>query len=380
MAISNTVIVNNFSDWFGGGLLNYDTAPLTLRNCTIAFNCVQHAYANVATVSSMGGTPGTANAFAYNTIITNGFCSDGSVGHSTITNLDHCYVSSTTDPAEHTVNNVGYKSVFFTNAAGDSQYGYATWADDAWRALDWDYSIVVDSPAVNAGADENALATDGSVLAADVAGARRFVGIVDIGAYENQDVVPTEPLAAPANVTVISAGANRKLVSWDAVENAVGYTVAYSADQVSWTEIAASDTFVTVTGLAYGNQVAFKVKALGDGSSYSDSEFSESVTKYVCPMDIDSDGRIGPADRSTLSSAWFTRSSSAAWDLRADIDADGFVGPVDRNFLSLNWMKSAASESLVYPEAKADAVFEEIADDGEIDFCVPTLDVDFDLF
>ena len=163
-------------------------------------------------------------------------------------------------------------------------------------------------------------------------------------------------------MAVCSAGANRHSVSWNAVSGAVGYTVASSTDQTVWTENAAAENSFVFTGLTYGATVYYRVKALGDSISYTDSDFFAVVSAVVCPMDLDGDGRVGPSDRNTLSAAWFTRSGNPRWDSRADIDADGLVGPVDRNYLSMNWLKSSASAALTYPAAKADAVFAELDD------------------
>ena len=208
---------------------------------------------------------------------------------------------------------------------------------------------------------------DGSAILTDLAGNRRIVGgVVDLGAYEYQTgVSPIDPLAAPENVAASSAGANRHQVRWNAVAGAVEYSLAYSTNKTTWTTVAATDTAYTVTGLSYRTTVYYKVMAVGDGVTHDNSVDSAIASLYVCPMDIDGDGRVGPADRSALSAAWMAGLSSAKWDARADIDGDGRVGPTDRNFLSLNWMKSASSSSLAYPEAAADlpvpdAVFDEI--------------------
>ena len=161
------------------------------------------------------------------------------------------------------------------------------------------------------------------------------------------------PLEAPVNVTTASAGANRVTVRWDAVENAVGYTVSWSMDQENWTDVAAAENSCMVTGLVCGATTYYRVKALGNGMQYADSAYSAAVGKIVCPVDIDSDGRIGPSDMSCLSKAWFTRPASGRWDLRCDIDGNGTVGPSDMTYLSVSWLKKSSAVT-VYPAAAAD--------------------------
>ena len=164
----------------------------------------------------------------------------------------------------------------------------------------------------------------------------------------------TPPLSTPTGVTAASAGCNRTTVTWAEVGNAVSYTLAYSVDRIQWTEAAASANTFTVGGLTYGTMVYYKVKANGDGIAFTDSEYSAAVSLIVCPSDINGDGRIGPADMSFLSAAWFSKTSGTKWDPRCDVDANGIVGPTDRNFLSANWLKSASSRNLINPPALAD--------------------------
>ena len=89
---------------------------------------------------------------------------------------------------------------------------------------------------------------------------------------------PTQ-LDAPTNLTV-TPGNEQLAFSWDAVTNASSYTLSYTTDsewetQTDVENIATNSK--TVTGLTNGTTYYAKVKAVGDGVSYSTSNYS-SVT------------------------------------------------------------------------------------------------------
>ena len=111
-------------------------------------------------------------------------------------------------------------------------------------------------------------------------------------------------------------------------------------------------TNLRVEKLTYGTTCYFKVMALGDGNFWQDSEYSETVSRIACPVDIDGDGFIGPGDLSILSSAWLSSSDTEDWDERADINGDDDVGPGDRFFLAINWFNFTSS-GIIYPPALA---------------------------
>ena len=119
------------------------------------------------------------------------------------------------------------------------------------------------------------------------------------------------------------------------------------------------DTAAVVTGLTYGQDMKYRVRALGTGS-YTNSDWSEIKTFNVCPMDIDGDDFIGPGDNAILSAAWFSNEEKAGWNEQCDIDGDGFIGPGDYSYLSSNWFLASGNENLCYPKAlAADIVFAE---------------------
>ena len=187
----------------------------------------------------------------------------------------------------------------------------------------------------------------------------------------------TEQLAAPAITTgnrgvYVSYGANRHYIQWGAVANASGYEVEYTADGAVWTAVAADGTGAVIRGLSYGADVTYRVRALGDGVSYTDSDWSRTKTFNVCPMDINNDGDVGGLDRNILAVSWGAEEGDEEYQFYADINADGDVGGLDRNFLGSNWGAEAGDEDLTYPRpVRADAVFAAYeAGDLDVDFGV----------
>ena len=223
-------------------------------------------------------------------------------------------------------------------------------------ASNGDYTLAKDSQAIDRG--NNAYVETET----DLAGNPRIDGaVVDLGAYEYQGS-ESKRLGAPTFMTgnkgaYVSYGANRHQMVWDAVENASGYELQYSADGSRWTAVPAAGTATVVTGLPYGQDVKYRVRALGTGS-YTNSEWSGTVVFGVCPMDINGDGDITGADRTIMMTAWFSEEGDDDYRYYADINADGDISGSDLVFLSNNWLSEAGEDGLVYPRPlAADAVF-----------------------
>ena len=163
----------------------------------------------------------------------------------------------------------------------------------------------------------------------------------------------------------VSYGANRHQIQWTDVGHASGYTLAYSIDNGStWTTVPADESNRVVTGLEYGADIQYRVRALGTGA-YSDSDWSGISTFKVCPMDINGDGSIGGLDRVFLSFSWLSEEGDDSYRYYADINADGDVTGIDYAFIRANWLKEAEDSDLVYPPVKAalDEVFAREVDD-----------------
>ena len=161
------------------------------------------------------------------------------------------------------------------------------------------------------------------------------------------------PLPAPTILTGskecrVSYGQNNHLIAWSEVENAAGYELEYVNGKGEWFTVKTTEDHAVVANLAYGTNVTYRVRALGD-AIYGSSAWSAAKSFNVCPMDIDEDGLIGPDDYALLSSAWFSAEDGANWNPCCDIDGDGFVGPGDFSYLSSNWLKDTGDEGLSYP-------------------------------
>ena len=248
--------------------------------------------------------------------------------------------------------------------------------DDSSQALfadaeSGDYALISGSQAIDVG--DNAYVVSDT----DLAGTPRIVnGTVDLGAYEYRSG-EIERLEAPAittgaNGVYVSYGANRHRVVWTEVEGADSYELVYSDDGGSvWTAVETAENNVIVTGLTYGAEMLYRVRALSDGS-YADSDWSETAAFNVCPMDVDNDGDISGVDRVLLASAWLAEEGDDAFFAAADIDGSGEVSGPDYVFMATNWLTEAGDEGLVYPGALADAALAE--------YLSADLGVDLDVF
>jgi hypothetical protein len=221
-----------------------------------------------------------------------------------------------------------------------------------------DYTLAEGSQAINQGNNDYA------TVETDLAGDPRIChDIVDLGAYEYQRGL--EPFASPTISTgtsgvYVSYGANRHRITWNAVENAENYELAYSADGgFTWLTVAAAETSAVITGLSYGVEITYRVRVLGIGA-YADSEWSASKTFMVCPMDINGDGDISNSDRALLSPAWLSEEGDDNFRHCCDIDGNGEITNSERAFLAANWLAESKDDGLVYPVSQAaDAVFGE---------------------
>ncbi len=161
---------------------------------------------------------------------------------------------------------------------------------------------------------------------------------------ESAYIAPAEPtgsvqLAAPSLSRVTAGGGFSHYVAWTAVENATGYQLAFSTDGENWESLTTGGTSTLLSDLVCGNRISYRVRALKSGGSAA-SEWSAVQSLYVCPVDVDGDGFIGPGDRALLSQAWFSNEESEDWNPACDIDGDGFVGPGDLSYVSETWFKS----------------------------------------
>ncbi len=330
LKLVNCVLTGNAATDNGGGI--YSTKEITLVNSTVSGNTAPKG--GGLSVTSSGKAELTNTIVALNAAASNADLGGAWTGTNNIVGADPGFVTAPI-----------FEDGVLVNAA----------------ALD--LSLAEGSAAIDAGANAAVAAEF------DVAGNPRVInGIVDIGAYEYGAAPAPAILGAPEIATgnkgvYVSYGADRHLIQWTAVENASGYELSYIVgDEDRFTTVEVAGTSAVVTGLVYGRDVQYRVRALGSGS-YADSPWSEPKTFTVCPMDVNNDGDISGADRMTILSAWLSEEGDADYRDDADVDGDGGVSGADLVFLSANWLSEAGDDGLVYPRPAraADAVFAEYA-------------------
>ncbi|MBQ3388058.1 MAG: right-handed parallel beta-helix repeat-containing protein [Thermoguttaceae bacterium] len=399
LTVTNCIVSGNTTEGYGGGIFNSGTLTVTDTVITGNQNC--GIYQNQGTVTVTDSK-----------IAGNSADSGGGIYHSSGTlTLTNCTVSGNSaarygggiftlslSPSDISIRN----SVIARNtAANDGNEIYKNSLSAVLRACntlssytDWtesencleydpnlplftdaengDYTLAAGSQAINAGNNDFVTAET------DLAGNPRIAGgIVDLGAYEYQGNGP-EQLAAPTILTgnkgvYVSYGANRHQIRWNAFDNVSGYELQYSADGSPWTTVSVSDPVAVVTGLIYGQDVKYRVRALGDGVSYTDSDWSAVKVFKVCPMDINGDGDISGGDRTLLAQSWLTEEWEEGYRDYGDINGDGDIGSADRVFLSSNWLMDPEEEGLQYPAPlAAEVIFTE--------FASADLAVDLDMF
>ena len=336
LTLTNCAVTDNTSVDDGGGIYNYDGTQ-TLTNCTVAGNDSGYWGGGICSYSSSSETN------LYNTIV-----------------------------AQNTA------SVYGNDIYSGSLYAYNTlssftnWTDSSYcevydssrplfadAAAGGDYTLAPGSQAVGVG--NNTYITG---YETDLNGNTRIVnGTVDLGAYEyqgnEQPAVPT--ILTGRNGVYASYGSNRHQISWSPLENVSGYELAYSTDGRTWTSVETSETSPVITGLTYGDDVTYRVRALGTGS-FADSEWSGVKSFKVCPMDINGDGDISGADRVLMAAAWLSGEGDEEFRYFCDINGDGDISNGDRVYLANNWLcvvEEDAEDLLFPPASRADAVFAE---------------------
>ena len=250
LTAKNTLIARNDAD-FGAGIELYGNA--TLYNCTVVGNT---AYYEGGGVDLDGG----AVLAAYNTIIAGNVADESGDDINFYSSSAVAYAYNTLSGCEEWtggVNNLTYSvsSPLFTNAANG------------------DYTLAENSQAINAGDKQYVAAS----TLFDLAGNHRISGeTVDIGAYEYQFPV-VEPVQLDAPTLSSSADSTSIIVSWNAVSDAVGYSVSYKlASAANWSNDvdAGTNLSYTIDGLEPNTEYSVRVRAIGDGVDYLDSEYA----------------------------------------------------------------------------------------------------------
>ncbi len=221
LAVTNSTFSGNSATWSGGGIYNFN-GTLTLTNSTLSGN---------ATVNAFGGGLYNFGTLHYsNTIIANSTHGGDCVhdGGSVLTNTNNlvenggCFATRTGDPKL---------------AAALAPNGGTTWT----------FSLLANSPAIDAG-------TDTGCPTADQRGAARPQGArCDIGAYEYVDT--TAPTVSAFTVTTLVNTLTIPITTFSGTDDAAvsGYLITESASQpaagaAGWTSTPPSGYSVPAEG------------------------------------------------------------------------------------------------------------------------------------
>ncbi|MFZ4455954.1 MAG: hypothetical protein ACOYOT_07010 [Bacteroidales bacterium] len=170
-------------------------------------------------------------------------------------------------------------------------------------------------------------------------------------------VSPATPLATATGISTTATSNNDFSTSWTAVPNALSYIVKTyigGTNLVNTTNVA-SGTSTTVSGLMSGLDYTYKVTAVGDGTTYSNSESSAtsvSTTGKVSTISTDfSDGNWGTVAVSTPASGTYGNLAINGYDLTSTIvytgSKTGQKGETHTNRLALD--KSANGGAVILP-------------------------------
>ncbi len=344
MELFNCLISGNESEQFGGGLYTEWSGTVDVYNSTVVGNNAQLG----------GGVFNDGTSSYYNSII---------VGNASSDTGDDIYYNYGSLNAYYSL------STYTGWSESDNSYKF-----DPERPLfknieAGDFTLAPKSQAIAMGNNEYVQTSF------DLAGEKRITFVaVDLGAYESTTttILDTPVIITGTGDNYVSYGSNRHQITWTPVSDVSSYKLDYSADGgESWTGFETTETSYVLTGLTYGSDLTYRVRALSDGR-YIDSEWSEPRTFRVCPIDIDGDGDITLRDRSLISLSWLAEKYDQDYQYYADIDGNGDISNADRNLLARNWLKEVDDISL-YPRPIA-------ADAALADYAPADLNIGLDLF
>ncbi|MBQ2850763.1 MAG: right-handed parallel beta-helix repeat-containing protein, partial [Thermoguttaceae bacterium] len=221
---TNSTISGNTSS-YGGGVYVYSSSTATLYNTIVALNAATSPGNDVYDNGS------SATVKAYNTL-------------SSYTSWD----------------------------SGSSNYTYNSSSPLFNDAANGDYTLAANSQAIDKGKNSYI-----SGYSTDLAGKTRVVGgTVDLGAYEYQQA--TTQLSAPS-LSVSATSSSELSVTIGNVSNASSYTLEYSTSSSFTSSTTATKTYSSsgtypLAGLSANTKYYVRVKAIGDGTTYSNSAWS----------------------------------------------------------------------------------------------------------
>ena len=139
-----------------------------------------------------------------------------------------------------------------------------------------------------AAADDNSITLSGTF---NPTGANNFrIEAYAAGGYSaaaTKTVTGTAP-EAPDNLVLTPTGADQIGLSWDAMANATGYSIARSPDGSTWTTIVSSQTGTSFpdTGLNEATEYYYQVTAIDDTGSSLPSDTQSAYTLPIAPSNL----------------------------------------------------------------------------------------------
>lgn len=108
----------------------------------------------------------------------------------------------------------------------------------------------------------------------------------------SSEAVNLDILSAPANLEAVADGNTKIDITWDAVANAASYELQYSlaGGGGPWSDLAtpaSGDTAYEHTGLSAGTTVHYRLRAIGDGETYANSQYSVTAGTSGNSGDVD---------------------------------------------------------------------------------------------
>lgn len=168
----------------------------------------------------------------------------------------------------------------FTVTTGGSNTGKYYSNDDSWRIYSSEFgafSITTTSSYKITGVSSSPSETFSKNTDQEwtcAVSAKRFFTSFTI---EYESACSGEKLDAPANVTAVPAS-GKVTISWDAVTNAQSYKLKWASGD--W-ETATSPK--TISGLTDGNSYSYQLQAIGNGTSFCDSDPTAAATVKIGP-------------------------------------------------------------------------------------------------
>lgn len=229
--------------------------------------CLANAWADTKTVTLTHTDFALTNSYATKTATIDGYSFTIDKGFLGSQNSTNCIQMNNNKKGGNgilynTTSIPGLKSITVNVASGSNSYTITTGTSE--------------KPTIQAGSSAatstiNVKNTGDTYFQLKVSGASYFSSIVIT--YETSTSSCTQ-LATPTNLVVKNITSSTVDISWDAVPNATKYKVTCIGDDAT-IEKEVSATSDQLTGLNASSQYLWSVKAIGDGTTYCDSEESE---------------------------------------------------------------------------------------------------------